>query len=201
MEKCVENQMICTCHVDDLETAERAKLAAMVRLGAKQKRDLAIAIILSLGLEHGVKLDVAADMWFGVCGTLPDGTVHSVECDDPLDGMVFIWDIVDRARTAQAAVPIGEQCIGSKTGSNVVVLALESANAIAELRSIESAKKEHKASCSMCVGSAKMCSERRRFLEQSAAIRQRLTDSWGAPDEHTAPGFYGLCVEDVANET
>lgn len=191
--------MICTCHIDDLEVAERAKLAALVRLGAKRKQDLATTIMLSLGLEHGVELDIAADMWFGVCGTLPDGTVHSVECDDPLDGMVFIWDIVDRA--ARAAVPFDEQPVGSGTGSNVVALALESANAIAELRSAEGAEDDHKASCSVCVSNGRICGDGRKLWDRSSTLKQRIIDSWGAPDVHDAPGFYGMCAEDVKHGT
>lgn len=193
--------MVCTCHVDDLERAEHVKLAALVTLGVKRKQDLACAVLLSLGLEHGVDLDVAVDMWFGVCGTLPDGTVHSVECDDPLDGIVTIWRAVHAAREARSAVAIEDTCVGSGTGSATVVMVLESANAIASLREVEAIEEAHKSACVTCASGGRMCSDRRRLREKSSSIKERIVGSWGAPDARDAPGFYGLCTEDVKHGT
>lgn len=199
--RCIEHDMVCTCHVDDLEVAERSKLAALVTLGAKRKQDLATSIVLSLGLEHGVELDVASDMWFGVCGTLPDGTVHSVECDDPLDGMVVIWHAVERERAARSALSIEDERVGTGTGSHVVALALESAHAIAELRAAEAAEEEHKGSCNVCTNGGKMCRDGRGLWERSSAVKQRIVESWGAPDVRDAPSFYGMRPEDIRDGT
>ncbi len=195
-----EHEMICTCQIDEFEIAEHAKLAALIALGGKRKEDLATAVLLSLGLEHGVQLDVASDMWFGVCGTLLDGTVHSVECDDPLDGMVFIWNILERERATRSAASLDEQRIGDGAHNSAIALALESAGMLAELRSIADARDGHNKACPTCVD-GKTCSDGYKLRERSIELRGCIVGSWGSPDVRNAPGFYGLTAEDVADGT
>lgn len=189
--------MICTCDIDAFEVAENAKLAALVALGLRQKGDLATAILLSLGLEHNVKIDVASDMWFNVCGTLPDGTVHSVDCDDPLDGLVFVWSVLNNASSVNGDV--GDRRIGRNTGCHTITLALESATKLAELRALASARNLHRESCITCVA-GKKCPKGRTLFERLVELQISIAASWGSPDARVAPAFYGLTKEDVTDE-
>jgi hypothetical protein len=81
--------MICNCHFIDYNIAAIHRIEASTLLGCESTK-LCLGIALSLSWEFGFDIDIYCDQWFAVAITKGD-IQYSVECDSPLDGMIFLW--------------------------------------------------------------------------------------------------------------
>jgi hypothetical protein len=69
----------------------RLRLEGMRRLGLPKARELTEAVVLSLAFDfHADDAFIEADQWFGV-GVNQGGRTLWVACDDPADGLLYLW--------------------------------------------------------------------------------------------------------------
>lgn len=168
-------KMICTCDIDGLREAEQAKIRALEALGLLDESQLARCLILSFPLEIGGCFSVHADQWFAVVLRLSADVVYDVECDDPLDGIVAIWNALS------TRVPIT-----NATDARARSSALLDAYVAAEVSA-----SEHSIGCDDCAA-GKRCETQRSLDNAECLAKEAVYGRWGAPQVDESPSFYGV---------
>jgi len=168
-------KMICTCDTDGLREAEEAKIHALEALGLVDESQLARCLMLSFPLEIGGCFSVYADQWFAVVLKLSADVIYDVECDDPLDGIVAIWN----ALSARAPIT---NAVAVRARSNALLDAYVAAEEVAS---------EHAIGCDVCTA-GKRCETQRSLDNAECLAKEAVYGRWGAPQVDESPSFYGV---------
>ena len=145
----------------------------MQRLGLAHTNELTLAVLMSLAFDFSADAEVFLDQWFGVQVTTPcKPSGLFVACDDPADGLVYLWtelvaEFPDRVATR-----------GGGTAADVETAARWSAERVAVLQDLDVAKAAHQAehgnkydnSCATC----------RTHIERFVENQVALDRAWGS---------------------
>jgi hypothetical protein len=83
-------EMICTCSYDGIRDVLAMRFEGMRRLNLVEAKQLTAAVVLSLAFDFQAEAEVASDQWFGV-SVFAAGRRLLVACDDPADGLLYLW--------------------------------------------------------------------------------------------------------------
>lgn len=184
----MEGRMICTCSPDGTAAAEAARVRACVALGVQPER-LCEAVVASLAGHHGAEVDVSLDMWFGVSVTARDGRGLYVECDWPLDGMIWAWDRIGPVPTTPLPP---DQAAAVALASALRVAALRIARAVYEHHAGTPRERGECAECCLFNDGYRRCLEGGRLSRVVADASRAACDLWTFPDSDACPAWWGL---------
>ena len=178
--------MICFCSEEGQREVEAARIKAASRLGVEAK-DLAATLWRTLRDDLRAGPHVGADMWFRVWAGIGDVQVR-IECDDPLDGLIFAWN------TLTEAFP---ECGPLVTPHEDAALTELSEQQLREYVKADAAFAEHRAGCTPACKTWPPCEVGRPLLDHRQDARAALIDKWGKPHPEDEKAFYGFEDEET----
>jgi hypothetical protein len=215
--------MICTCTTEGRFGAETARVAMAKRLGVEASA-LAAAVWRSLHDDFKATVTVGADQWFGVWVKVDAGdskipihdlpvtyttkegdtvTVPSVdfsmECDHPLDGMIFIWNKL--AETYPERAPGNAARVDDLVRLAHQLLLIElSERHLRDAEEAETAYSNHKAECTSTCKEWPPCAVGKPLVETYWEACRVLMAKWGEPSPDDAKAFWGTEEDEVSED-
>ena len=184
--------MICTCSSEGQFEAESARLAIASRLGVVEAMSLAQALWRSIQDDFGATVRVASDQWFGVWAEAGDTKVR-IECDDPLDGLIFAWNRL--AEDFPERVPAPPVRVSA-------ALRELSVRQLRECDEAEAAYVAHREACTpACKAWSPPCEVGKAMSARRVAAHHALIDKWGEPLPGDKKAFYGIEEEEAGEDS
>jgi len=184
--------MICICDAKGSREAETARIAMAARLGVEASA-LAAALWRSLRDDFKATVTVGSDQWYGVWAKVDMGTdplpcftegALDMECDHPLDGMIFIWNKL--AETYPERAPANAARVDT-------ALCVLSESQLREEAEAETARDAHWASCApSCKEWNPLCGTGRALFTSRVDVCRAVLAKWGEPAPEDKKAFYGL---------
>lgn len=171
-----EHDMLCNCSTDGLLKSESMRRKALVALNLPAQSDLPWGVMLSLVLEHAAKVYVDVDQWFGV-SVVADQFSEYVECDNPLDGIVYLWFELEKTRSVTRKIV--------QSSSHDALFAMLDVR-IKTMSNLEDIINSHLQSCNDC-----KCEFVEELKKSKSDLLYLIDSAWG-PDFDVAKSFYGV---------
>lgn len=182
----IKHDMLCTCSSDTLREAEEQRFSAMEDLQVSAK-DLTKAILLSISWDFEADVYVDGDQWFRVTIQPKEGFSESIECDNPLDGLIFLW------KRLQILTPTKVMLQGNQSeDAEAKDLSAKQFEALFPLRETLDS---HKDACDC--QETMTCPTYKQLVYDYRDLRFAIDDKWGIPNPEESLSFWGLEAGDL----
>lgn len=174
------SEMICTCSPSGEFYAEGVRLDTQAALGVERPEDLLLAVGIGIGSVFGAEIVVDVDQWFGV-GVITPGRKSCefyIECDDPMDGLIWCWNKLLEPPPGTCENVRIERGPGTRDDRTAVVRL--SAQQFLEWLDAVSIWKAHKSGCGECDTEVKwhLCAEGGRLWHAKIHAHVAIGNKW-----------------------